>query len=205
MKNSTKGFVVPVLILIIAVMAVGGIYLYNRNHVSTVVEPVVEVSSNSTATSSNPVKSTTTPPLISKTKTVQNVDQKNESPIILSVTTDKIEYSNEEPIVFTLTAHNSSTSSITLYFNSGCETFYTIGKFDSRVGITCTANIPTETILPNEKHTWKFTHLPSTHKLLTGSQKINVGITASGRNPFSGEILPYTLPLAVSATVKIIK
>ena len=130
----------------------------------------------------------------------------NDSPILLSATTDKTKYTQDEPIEITLSAKNASTSPVTLYFNSGCELNYSINSYSFLRDMVCTASIPSIEIKAGETYVWtSLKHSPSQYVLPVGKQKIIIGITATKVNPFSGETLNYILPLNTSVAVDVIK
>lgn len=189
MKNNQIIWLVGILVVLIA----GSAYFF-FSKASPAVEEMQEEKiedADMNATSSAPV-STSTPAsvpapqpksgvVMSPVKITEvKVDSNSFSPLVLSVTTDKAEYASDEEIIFRLRAYNPSDDSITLTF-SGCNTFYSVLKFNSRNGMTCSTQKTQVIINPEEGFGWEFRHNPERYEIPEGVQKVVAGLTTDNK------------------------
>lgn len=113
--------------------------------------------------------------LTSGTLTISPAQQ----PLTLSVVTDKYQYSSSETIKIYYKLYNGGSSPVTLNFNSGCQTAYSIAYYDSTSNQACPAVIGQVVINPGTAHYWEVSHSPAQYKIPAGSYKLEGRILAS--------------------------
>jgi hypothetical protein len=110
--------------------------------------------------------------------------------IDITVSTDTTEYQVLDTIFISITAHNPTTSTITLYFNDFGQAEYYVDSFYSG-SIHVYPHVPTEvTILPGSTYTWSYEHTSDIYHLDAGTHSI------------IGEVIGYGLSDTITVFVK---
>src|SRR3989344_389008 len=116
--------------------------------------------------------------------------------VVLSVRTDKSQYVSGEEIVVYFKAYNNGKQPMTLKFNSGCQTAYSIARYDSTNNQACAASLTEVTILPQSPYYWEMKHAPAQYKIPVGQYKLEGRVLASNYSLLGA--LPYVITITDS-------
>ncbi len=102
--------------------------------------------------------------------------------LVVSMETNKEVYSQGEEIEITIVAENHSSLPKTINFNTGCQTYYSIGDFTNRDRV-CTMAL-TYVVLPAEgDHIWEWIHDLNEYPLAFGEYTIEGSLFAGRDHP----------------------
>lgn len=93
----------------------------------------------------------------------------NNSNVSITVSPNKSNFSYGEDIIFTITARNNTAYEKTLSFNTGCQTSYKIGVYDSGTNQICTQAFTSVRVPAYGVYTWTITHRQYTYNLSAGT------------------------------------
>lgn len=102
----------------------------------------------------------------------------------LTITTvpTKYTYAQGEAIGFSITARNNTAYEKVLTFNSGCQTSYSIGSYNSANSQICTMAFTTVRIPAYGTNTWTATHYPGTYNLSSGTYTLTGRVIGYGES-----------------------
>lgn len=101
--------------------------------------------------------------------------------LTIMVQTDKQLYKKGETIHIDITAKNiSTTTPKTLNFTNGCQTWYTIGEYNSQAATSCIMTLTSRTIPADGSYTWTMEHASSSYELPVGTHTITGNIAGYG-------------------------
>lgn len=104
------------------------------------------------------------------------------SGISIATTPNKSTYSAYEDISFTITARNTTAYEKVLSFNSGCQTSYRIGNYDSSTNQVCTMALTSVRIPAYGSYTWNVTHFQNTSRLSPGTYTLTGRVLGFGES-----------------------
>lgn len=104
----------------------------------------------------------------------------NTDGISVSVSTNKYSYAQGEAITFYINARNNTAYEKILNFNSGCQTSYSIGPYNSANNQACTLALTSVRIPAYGTQTWTVTHYPSTYNLPSGTYTLTGRVIGYG-------------------------
>lgn len=101
-----------------------------------------------------------------------NGGNNNNSNLTFTMTPTKSSFNYGEDVVFNLIARNNSNYEKVLSFNSGCQTSYRIGTYDSATNQICTMAFTTVRIPAYSSYTWSIIHRQSSYNLTQGTYSV---------------------------------
>ncbi len=104
------------------------------------------------------------------------------SGISITTTPNKSTYSAYEDIGFTITARNTTAYEKVLNFNSGCQTSYRIGSYDSSANQICTMALTSVRVPAYGSYTWNMTHFQNTSRLSGGTYTLTGRVLGFGES-----------------------
>ncbi len=117
---------------------------------------------------------------VSATVVVSNDGGTDSSGLTLTATPNKYSYSYNEPILVALTARNNTAYEKVLNFNSGCQTSYQIGSYNSASNQICTMALTSVRIPAYGSYVWNIVHQPYTFNILNGTYTVTARIIGYG-------------------------
>ncbi len=106
----------------------------------------------------------------------------NTDGLTISTVPTKYSYSQGEAITFNITARNNTAYEKILSFNSGCQTSYSIGSYNSGNNQACTLAFTSVRIPAYGTQTWTATHYPGTYNLSPGTYTLTGRVIGYGES-----------------------